>query len=156
MKCAEHPNVETNLTCGRCGTPICPKCLIQTPVGARCSKCAGTTKLPTFTITPKYYLKALVVGLVMTIVLGTVWAFLLDIRFFSFFSLLLGIGMGYLMGNAISLSVNRKRGRWLQLIAGSCIAFSYMVALYSGGTISFDLWDLLVLGAAIFIAVSRL
>ena len=35
-RCAEHPDVETGLRCGRCETPICPKCMIMTPVGARC------------------------------------------------------------------------------------------------------------------------
>ena len=28
------------LRCGRCETPICPRCLVGTPVGARCPTCA--------------------------------------------------------------------------------------------------------------------
>ena len=27
VACATHPNVQTALRCGRCDTPICPKCL---------------------------------------------------------------------------------------------------------------------------------
>lgn len=34
-----HRNVETFLRCTRCGTPICPKCLVHTPTGARCPRC---------------------------------------------------------------------------------------------------------------------
>lgn len=41
MRCALDPDTETNLTCGKCGQPICPKCLVQTPVGARCPQCAA-------------------------------------------------------------------------------------------------------------------
>ena len=39
FKCARHPSVETTLRCGRCETPICPRCLVHTPVGARCPDC---------------------------------------------------------------------------------------------------------------------
>ncbi len=35
MKCATHPEVDTNLRCGKCGKPICLRCLVQTPVGDR-------------------------------------------------------------------------------------------------------------------------
>ena len=33
----------TRLTCSRCGTPICPACLIRTAVGMRCPGCAVRT-----------------------------------------------------------------------------------------------------------------
>ena len=38
--CARHPKTETLLRCGRCETPICPRCQIPTPVGMRCRTCA--------------------------------------------------------------------------------------------------------------------
>jgi len=59
MKCATHPQVETNLRCGKCGKLICPKCMIQTPVGARCLDCARLYKLPTYQVSTKYYLRAI-------------------------------------------------------------------------------------------------
>ena len=40
LYCARHPRVETYLRCGRCETPICPKCQVMTPVGSRCPDCA--------------------------------------------------------------------------------------------------------------------
>lgn len=40
MRCARHPSVETELSCSRCGTPLCPRCLVQTEVGQRCPTCA--------------------------------------------------------------------------------------------------------------------
>ncbi len=39
--CARHPSVETGLKCASCGTPICPSCLVQTPVGMKCKSCAS-------------------------------------------------------------------------------------------------------------------
>ena len=50
MKCAAHPDTETGLSCGRCDTPICPRCLVETPVGARCRKCANVRRLPTYSV----------------------------------------------------------------------------------------------------------
>ena len=44
MRCAYHPNTETDLTCGRCDAPICPRCLIHTEVGIRCPKCSHAPK----------------------------------------------------------------------------------------------------------------
>ncbi len=38
--CKRHPETETNLRCGRCGDLICPRCMVTSPVGARCESCA--------------------------------------------------------------------------------------------------------------------
>jgi hypothetical protein len=39
--CARHPNTETMLRCGRCDTPICPRCMVHSGVGIRCPDCAA-------------------------------------------------------------------------------------------------------------------
>jgi membrane associated rhomboid family serine protease len=39
--CYRHPNRETNVACSRCGRPICPECMHDSPVGMRCPECAG-------------------------------------------------------------------------------------------------------------------
>ena len=93
MKCAAHPNVETNLACGKCGIPICPKCLVQTPVGARCRDCARVKRLPTYQITPLQYLKAAGLGLVLAIAIGIAWAWLRDLIPLFAASLLLSIAL---------------------------------------------------------------
>jgi hypothetical protein len=38
--CGKHKNAVTRLRCGRCETPICPKCTVFTPGGTRCRDCA--------------------------------------------------------------------------------------------------------------------
>jgi hypothetical protein len=52
LRCAAHPKTETYLRCGKCEKPICPRCMIQTPVGARCRQCAGLRRLPMFDVRP--------------------------------------------------------------------------------------------------------
>ena len=39
MFCYRHPDRETWLRCGRCDQPICTKCSVMGPVGARCRVC---------------------------------------------------------------------------------------------------------------------
>lgn len=40
MTCARDATA-TQLTCAGCGTPICPRCLVRTPVGLKCPACTG-------------------------------------------------------------------------------------------------------------------
>jgi uncharacterized protein DUF4352 len=40
LRCAKHPDVETSVSCGRCETPLCVKCMAHTDVGVRCHNCA--------------------------------------------------------------------------------------------------------------------
>ena len=159
MKCATHPAVETNLRCGKCGKLICPKCLVQTPVGARCPDCAKLYKLPTYQISAKYYLRATGTALGMAIVCGIVWGVINNFLPF-FLNLLLAAGAGYAIGEVVSLSVNRKRGRGLAAIAGFAVVISYLVNIFSLGGLPFGLFGiafaLLALALGIFTAVNRL
>jgi membrane associated rhomboid family serine protease len=38
--CYRHPGRDTNVACSMCARPICPDCMISTPVGMRCPECA--------------------------------------------------------------------------------------------------------------------
>ena len=155
MRCAYHPDVETNLRCGKCGKPICPKCMVQTPVGARCPDCAKLYKLPTYRVSTKYYLRAAGTGLGMAIVCGIAWGVVM--RFMPFYlNLLLAPGAGYAIGEVISRSVNRKRGTGLAVIAGSALVVSYLVSMFLPWGLRFGLFDLLALALGIFVAVTRL
>ena len=62
MRCAAHPQTETYLSCGKCGKPICPACLVQTPVGARCKKCANVRPDLVYHISTPYLLRAIAAG----------------------------------------------------------------------------------------------
>ena len=163
MRCATHPEIETTLRCNKCGKPICPKCLVHTPVGARCPDCARLYKLPTFQITARYILIAAGTGLGMAIACGLIWGVLSSLVNFLYLNLLLAAGAGYAIGEVVSLSVNRKRGTILVLIASLAVVVSYLVSIFSpwgSPFIQFDLLrlilDLLAVALGIFIAVTRL
>ena len=42
--CYRHPGRDTNVSCSMCARPICPDCMISTPVGMRCPECARQNK----------------------------------------------------------------------------------------------------------------
>lgn len=37
--CYRHPGTEAAVTCGGCGRPICPDCMVDAPVGFQCPDC---------------------------------------------------------------------------------------------------------------------
>ncbi|HUV56405.1 MAG TPA: hypothetical protein VMV84_04150 [Dehalococcoidales bacterium] len=163
MKCTFHPDVETNLRCGKCGKPICPKCLVQTLVGARCPDCAKLYKLPTYQVSATYFLKAIGTGAGMAIVCGVIWGVVRGLVPFFYLNFLLAPAVGYAIGEVISLSVNRKRGAILAIIAGVAVALSYVVSILSPWGLSINLvsimhliLDIVALGLGIFVAVNRL
>lgn len=158
MKCAAHPAVETNLKCSKCGKPICPKCLVQTPVGARCRNCARLYKSPTYNVSKLYYLRAAGTAAGAGVVCGILW-FFLEYFLFFYLGLLLAAGIGYAISELVSRAVNRKRGNGLATIAALGVITSYLVTILVGG-IPLGLlgiaFDLLALALGIYIAVSRL
>jgi len=160
MRCATHPEIETNLKCGKCGKPICPKCLVQTPVGARCPDCAKLYKLPTYRVPAKYYLRAIGTALGMAIVGGIVWGVINNLVPFFFLNLILAAGAGYAIGEVVSRSVNRKRSRGLAIIAGIAVVISYLINIFSFGVLPISpfriIIDLVAIGLGIYVAVNRL
>ncbi|MFC1860747.1 B-box zinc finger protein [Chloroflexota bacterium] len=160
MKCAAHPDIETNLTCNKCGKPICPKCLVHTPVGARCPSCARMAKLPTYRVSSQYYLRAIAAGIGVAIICGIIWGIIEFIVPFFSFNLLLAPAAGYAISEGISRSVNHKRGRGLAVVAGIAVAISYLVNIFIFGGFPSGLFSilyhLLALGLGIYVAVNRL
>jgi len=99
-------------------------------------------------------------GLGTAIVCGIIWGLVRALPFF-FFSLLLGAGVGYAIGEVISLSVSRKRGAGLAVIAGIMVAIGYLISIVSPWGLAFTLYiprlalDLLALALGIYIAIRR-
>ncbi|MGD9117151.1 MAG: B-box zinc finger protein [Dehalococcoidia bacterium] len=160
MKCAYHPDVETNLSCGKCGKPICPKCMVETPVGARCPDCAKTTKLPTYRLSARHYLIAAGTALGMAIVTSLVWGVLRAVLPYIIVNIILGGGVGFAVGEVVSRAVNRKRGNWLALIGGVAVPLSYLASIpfnmLFGYDAAFHMLDILAVAIGIFVAVVRL
>ncbi|MFN3974794.1 MAG: hypothetical protein ACK4K2_05935 [Dehalococcoidia bacterium] len=162
LECAFHPGVETALRCGRCERPICPRCLVHTPVGARCRQCAQVRRLPTYTLTPAYALRGLAAGLGVGLTVGLGISGLLSLMPIPL--MLLGwivplyfIGAGFAVGEAVSLATNRKRGLWLQGIAllGFLVAFLVPALLVPAFMLWKDIFSLAGFIVGIALVISR-
>ncbi len=124
--CVNHPQVETRLRCNKCGTPICPRCAVQTPVGFRCPQCIRSQQAIFYTATSSDYAIAVVVGLV----LSTIAAFIFG-RIGIFLALILGPVAGGVIAEIVRWAIRRRRGRWIWLVVSSCIVTgALVVALY--------------------------
>ncbi len=157
MQCARHPNVETELTCGRCETPICPRCAVFTDVGARCPACAPARKLPQFEIGPVYLLRGAAAALAAGAGLGAVWGLLGSLFFFAL--LLVGALVGYLIAEAVSAATNRKSGTSLQVVAAGGVVAAYLIRnLVAGNELlpADDLFGYIAVVVAGVVAISRL
>ncbi len=158
MQCARHPKVETGLACGRCETPICPKCMVMTDVGARCPACAPARKLPQFEVGPLWILRGLTAALVAGAALGALWGVLLP-GGFGFFAVFIGIGLGYGIAEPVSLATNRKSGTALQVAAAGGVALAYVVrSLIAENEVILtnDLSGYLILIVGVIVAANRL
>jgi hypothetical protein len=156
--CARHPSTETLLRCGRCDTPICPKCAVFTDVGARCPDCAPRRKLPQFELNPLYITRGIAAGLVAGVATGAAWGFVAP-DFAGLFAILIAAGVGWGISESISLATNRKSGPVLQGVAVVGVVLAYFARNVAAGYDFFpsdDTWGLITAGAAAVFAVGRL
>lgn len=92
------------------------RCVVMTPVGARCWVCAKPRRLPTFEVTPLYYLRAILAASAAAAVGGFLAGLIRLVLPLA--GLLLPLALGYIVGETVSFAVNRKRTRSLKVIAG--------------------------------------
>jgi hypothetical protein len=159
MQCATHPSVETELACSRCGKPICPRCLVITPVGARCRDCARLRRLPTYQLGSTFILRGLGAALAAGAAAGALWGFLLPFGVGAFIGLFVGLALGYAVGESVSWAANRKRGPALQAEAVAGVLLAYAVRnLVEGAALlpASDILGYVVVGVAAFTAIGRL
>lgn len=163
MKCATHPEVETNLTCANCAKPICPKCMIQTPVGIKCKDCARMQRPRMFVVKPQHYLRAAGAGAGLALSSGFAWAIVrVYVPFSGFFGFIIAVGIGYGIGESMYRAAGRKRGTGLAVMAGACVAMCYGLGLLvfpqllSHLRFGFSILDLLFVAAGVFVAVNTI
>jgi hypothetical protein len=158
--CARHPQVETALRCGRCDTPICPRCLVQGPVGARCPDCANLRRLPTVDVSPVYLARGLAAGLAAGVAVGAAWAYITGGRgVFGFFIIFIAMGIGWAVAEAVSWATNRKRSTALAGCAICGVVVAYFVHnLVAGDPLlpRGDLWNYIAVVLAAVFASQRL
>ncbi len=122
LRCARHPHTETVLRCGRCDTPICARCLVMSPVGARCPTCAQVKRFA-LGLKPVEIARAIGLGVGLAAI-GT-----LILAYIPFLGLLGYAALGFGVGEAVSIGANRKRVPSLAPIAVACLFVGYIVGV---------------------------
>jgi len=134
-------------------------------VGARCPECARPRKLPTYDVSKRYYLRAAGAALAAGIVTGLLWGLLALVVMMTLplnLNLLLAPAAGYVIGEAVSRAVNRKRGRGLAVIGGGGMLLCYVVNIFSPWGFGWPFspfgigFAVLAVALGIYLAVSRL
>ena len=154
--CAKHSDTETKLRCGKCDTLVCPRCMVHSPVGVRCPDCANLNRLPTFDVTTPFLARAVAAAVIVGAVGGTLFAVLGPAILYqvAFLDTLALIGLGYGVGEAVSLSTNRKRGTTLRYVAAGGTALAYLIVLAFGFPY-LHAFHLIAGGFGIYSAVTR-
>ena len=160
--CPRNPKNETNLRCSRCEEFICTDCMVQTPVGARCPTCARAARIPTYDVTPAFMVRGIAAGVASALALGIAFIFisrlLLFVPFlFPYLHVVVIAGIGYIIGEAVSLSVNRKKGRAMKFVgAGSMLIASFPITFAIVGVFGqIPILLLLGIGAGFWLSLRR-
>lgn len=144
--CARHKNVETRLRCGRCEKPICPKCTVYGPTGARCRDCLSNRGLQMYQVAPSGFL----LSFGAATVLGGLGAILLQaLGGFWLWILLYAPALGPLLGQLVVKITRGKRGPILAGVVCLGLMFGTVVtAGASGQILNPFLWLFLVIAMA--------
>ena len=114
VNCARHPKQETAISCASCGVPICPRCMVVTPVGMKCPGCGKNANSGLFKVKPERLLFAGIIS----IIAGCIAAIISSLGFFMIF---LGLPFGYFAGDIILRSAGMKRGWKLEVTSAAGI-----------------------------------
>lgn len=108
--CANHPKEMTYVRCGRCETPICVRCMVDTPVGKKCRSCAkARTHLSEST--PRQVILAFVAATIAAVVCGWVVQRIPLIPILAF-------PYGFIVAEVALRAGDRSRSRAMQVATG--------------------------------------
>ncbi len=97
LKFPKHTCGESRLSCAECNEPVCPKCMVECPVGNRCRKCAAKTESHVIKVTPWVGVRTFVAAALAAYVFGFGASFL----FGGYWSWLITYALGVLVGNLL-------------------------------------------------------
>jgi hypothetical protein len=121
--CARHRKVKTRLRCGRCETPICPKCTKMGPSGARCPDCASHRDSHVYQVSLPQY----VMTFLAAIVLSAIGASLIAVV--GFLILFYAPVAGTMLGKAVVFVTRGKRGVPLAVVASAGAVLGVLLRL---------------------------
>jgi hypothetical protein len=124
-RCANHPSVETLVSCANCGKPICPDCMVQSPVGIKCASCARMPRSARVRLKPDRALRAVGAAVAVAVVVGVGLASLAATPF-GFFGFLIAYGVGRGAGELVLRASGRFRGTTTGVIAAAGALGAYL------------------------------
>jgi hypothetical protein len=153
--CANHPRVETAVSCASCGKPICPDCMVQAPVGIKCADCARQPRSARVSLRPRRAAQAVGASLGIGTAVGVLLAFG-GTTGLGFFTFILGWVVGLLIGRATLRASGYYRDSstgWIAAAGGAwafvCPAVVIAIAGGSGARVGVQILGLAI---AAFIA----
>ena len=130
--------------------------MVHTPVGVRCSECSTPKKLPAFEVTYIVLAKAALTGVFVAVILGLFFGLISSILFrIPFVPWIALLGLGYLVGEAVSISTNRKRSRQISAIALASLLVSFIIIALINPSLSNNIFVILALFASGYVTYSR-
>jgi B-box zinc finger len=124
-RCANHPSVETLVSCANCGKPICPDCMVQAPVGIKCATCARMPRSARVRLKPDRAVRAVLAAIGVAAVGGIALASLAATPF-GFFGFLIAYGVGRGAGELVLRASSRFRGPATGAIAAAGALGAYL------------------------------
>ncbi len=124
--CARHPHTETRLSCTQCGTPICPSCMVASPVGQKCPDCARLPKTARASVRPGQLRGALLQG--GAVAIASAFGLGLIVFRTGFLSLIASGVVGWWIAEAVRRGAQGNRNDVLRYLA-----FGLAVAAVVGG-----------------------
>jgi hypothetical protein len=124
-RCANHPSVETLVSCASCGKPICTDCMIQSPVGIKCRDCARMPRSARVRLKPDRAARGIVAAVGVAAIGGVALASLAATPF-GFFGFLVAYGVGRGAGELVLRATGRFRSRATAAIAAAGALGAYL------------------------------
>ena len=136
-QCANHPKVETAVSCADCGKPICPDCMVQAAVGIKCRDCARLPRSARVSLKPRTAARAAGAAVAFGTGFGVLLSFAGGIGL-GFGLFIIAYVVGLVTGKAVLSAAGRYRApatAWIA-VAGSVWAYvlpAAVIALVDGG-----------------------
>jgi hypothetical protein len=126
-RCANHPTVETLVSCSNCGKPICPDCMVHAPVGVKCRDCARMPRSALVRLKPQKAATAIAAAIGAAVPIGVALA-ALNGTGFGFFGFLIAFAVGAVMAEVVTRTSGYYRGRESGAIAAGGSLLAYVIA----------------------------
>ncbi|MBI5652337.1 MAG: hypothetical protein HZC40_18115 [Chloroflexi bacterium] len=132
--CVNHPQTETLLRCNKCERPVCIKCVQRTPVGYRCKQCLNVQQAGFYTAEPTDHFLAAIVGIIVAIIGGAIAGVISSIWLLMIFY---GPFAGGVIAEIIRAAIQKRRGRYIWLIACASVIVGGFIGAGAGTAITF-------------------